>query len=1237
MDVNDQSQLVPKYFMLFRGEIMKNLTQETTAVPYSSRTYRDYYIPAIDQQLLQEHFGGLKLVVGPTGLGKTYAIRLTIQELRQRRVDKRCIYTTHRHMLLEEMEQDLRKSGIASVYLKSNKDMVSAFVDLPGLAGFLTYLDSSSVNFFEGTTLKKEKVQKAIDTIRSLSKIDHSRLPQVVSRDIDRQLSVRCGEFIRIFESGLRSLKKENESAHYKLLLKHFIWQLFPYIEFLYNPERPVLLVTVSKLLHGFFDGEHKQRITSLKDNVIFMDEFEIQEGVMLSFLCEDNGINNNFEFVRLFYNEMTSQQQLNYLDPNPNERQERNEAKETITKILDQLSQECVQGGYNYPTIARFRMNRHDFTNTDTITVFQSNHIIQTTPFFLVDEGNAWRIVKPRSAHTLSSYRLLYIVSRTTDDILEFFAELWANGLESEWREWIDHCYNKRNDNVSGAYQKIIGKYGVFKRPIKFQKLLHASLIRKSIYYKGFNLYKLTTDKYKATSPDEVQIQQKSLHITPEYLLWQLCGSNLVFGISATGDLPRYVKAFDLKWLEDNCHFLPINDQDRALITQMKEDKRQSRNYDIRFDVATFLPESHRLNRFLKALKLSNFFEGKNQGSIRSRCNIVNRFLETARWVTHDSQNQAHLLFVNSFRFIKKVLDKKREMHDSKEDDLTQYLVVKKGNEEQEYRMTIDGKPCYVVLLNAKKSREDDPKPFQSDPLNGKLILVTQYETAANGVNLEWTDDPSNPKSKYDFQGIHLLEGKHYYFNTSQSKDEAGTLPADEQALDNEKMFIWQAWKLAEGRQISPRKFKNYLKTWQIGRFNARVYKKTPDYLLNQVALFHQAFGRVDRKRNSTHITDVRLADTSSVGKSDDSVFQLLARYLSERGAIGKLREEREVYTSDLILKIHEAITKASKQRQLYHQFYREDISDKQSRSRERIQEFLHLIEQMKQGAYSEEEAAAIKKLWHDVREAMLQQDYQFTDKVVLPKKGIKIDFQRDFVHKTAYLQGDGKLYLDCGPNPTTIFRDASPDTQEFNLNWAYRRFAENRTIRLYFDTRNYQLRYCETIPGYIFTPHAIQAILAGAVGEVALQALLEEERILLEEPNHHDSALFEEFDLKVKHKPIYLDAKSFSQETIYRMNAQSDDPDYNPNLNGPHLLQKAQEKWQRIVHHTGEANAKLVIINLQVDGERSNEYWNGQLNRVRTFQESAITIIQGALKASQPDQLRSEFKTWLNEVNNF
>lgn len=74
-----------------------------TVEQQSNTTYQDYYMRAINQQLQADDFGGLKLMVGPTGLGKTYAIPFVIQELRQRGVDKGCIYSTHRHILLEEL------------------------------------------------------------------------------------------------------------------------------------------------------------------------------------------------------------------------------------------------------------------------------------------------------------------------------------------------------------------------------------------------------------------------------------------------------------------------------------------------------------------------------------------------------------------------------------------------------------------------------------------------------------------------------------------------------------------------------------------------------------------------------------------------------------------------------------------------------------------------------------------------------------------------------------------------------------------------------------------------------------------------------------------------------------------------------------------------------------------------------------------------------------------------------
>ena len=37
-------------------------------------SYQDYYWPVIEQQLRAEQFGGLKPVVGPTGIGKTSPI-----------------------------------------------------------------------------------------------------------------------------------------------------------------------------------------------------------------------------------------------------------------------------------------------------------------------------------------------------------------------------------------------------------------------------------------------------------------------------------------------------------------------------------------------------------------------------------------------------------------------------------------------------------------------------------------------------------------------------------------------------------------------------------------------------------------------------------------------------------------------------------------------------------------------------------------------------------------------------------------------------------------------------------------------------------------------------------------------------------------------------------------------------------------------------------------------------------
>lgn len=1200
--------------------------------------YQDYYLRPINQLLRAETFGGFKLVVGPTGIGKTYAIPRTIYYLRQRAdFDKRCIYVAHRHILLEEMKRDLDVLNIPSVYLKRNRHLVYDFVSEPGLSAFLAELDV--IKFFGDKRLSE--VDSLVRSIgRTRRDMAQGGLSGETKDDLGKRLDQKCAKLIHLFEHGLRHVGL----ATYDRLVQHeMIWRLFPYIAFLYSEDSPVLLVTIDKLLRGFFDSKRQQRITSLRNNIIFFDEFEIQEGAILKYLCEDDGIRNNFEFVSLFYNEMASERESGHLAPNSGI-EERDAARERIVKILDRIQQECEAGGYRFPAITRFTLSesedkqkkkrkKDEEASQSRLMVFQSNHIVQTYPFYLLDEGRAWRITRQRSKQALSSGKLLYLMARAADDILEFFASLWANGQEDEWREWIALCYNKRNDNLRGAYHDIITRYGMLRRPMKFLKLRNPDQIRNSIYYTGFSQYVLTRGRYAVTLPDEVDMHQKTMHITPEYLIWQLCQSNLLFGISATGDLPRYVKTFDLQWLQDNCNYLPIDNEDRMLIAQMKARKAGTRNYEVRFDLAGLLPHSHPLNNFLDGLVTEGFFGEAGQIAIAARRSIVSRFLETLRWAVLTSQNKAHLVFVNSIKYILACLERKLAMSELGYDDLTQYLEVGRpvgdGSPHalmQEYRLTIEGRPVYVVLLNAEKARNLSLTTFPCDPQHGPLVVVTQYQTAATGVNLDWTDETGQ---RCDFQGIHLLEGKHFYFEQQQPEESGDS----ESTVDAEKMFIWQAWKLAEGRQISQRELRHYLDNWEnhINIFNSTVYKRTTDYLLNQVALFDQAFGRVDRKSNSTHTTEVRLAHSSGADNSEDSPFQLLARYLDEEGAIGQVRDERIPYTSDLILNIHEAVRARSRRQRLSNQFYREDISRKQDRSRARVEELLNLIEEMKRGAYTDEQAQVIKGLWLGIREAVLSQDYQYVGEF----EEVKVDFQRDFVHSTAYLLPNDKLYLDV--DQTTIFKEVSIDTHDFSLNWPYRSLARNDTIRRFFDTRNWQLRYYHTTPNYILVPYVLQAILAGAVGEAALEALLEQAGVELEAPYTHDTFLFETFDLKTKEKPIYLDAKSFSRATIYRMNARPDDPDYNPYLNGPSLLEKAQEKWQRIVTCTGEKNTKFVIVNLQVDGWRRNEYWDEQLTSVKTFQKSAITIIQGALDPASPNTLRPQFQEWLTDVQKF
>ena len=98
------------------------------------------------------------------------------------------------------------------------------------------------------------------------------------------------------------------------------------------------------------------------------------------------------------------------------------------------------------------------------------------------------------------------------------------------------------------------------------------------------------------------------------------------------------------------------------------------------------------------------------------------------------------------------------------------------------------------------------------------------------------------------DFQGIHLLEPQHFWFDDSKDFSDY---------KNNEKQALWYLWKLKDAGQIdtgqinlclSARDTKASYKI-NISKINNLYKEKADEKVLNAIALYHQALGRIERK----------------------------------------------------------------------------------------------------------------------------------------------------------------------------------------------------------------------------------------------------------------------------------------------------------------------------------------------------------------------------------------------------
>src|SRR5258708_23642296 len=134
----------------------------------------------------------------------------------------------------------------------------------------------------------------------------------------------------------------------------------------------------------------------------------------------------------------------------------------------------------------------------------------------------------------------------------------------------------------------------------------------RESVLEGGYSLYDIK-DLQQITDREEVEVHHYGMSLTPEAILYALAQHNLVFGLSATVDIPRQVHNFDLDWLRQKGILIVVDEEDRALVRQLNQEKAEARGNSVHLEVlqGLDLTDQHQqqLEQFVQAVSTEEDF----------------------------------------------------------------------------------------------------------------------------------------------------------------------------------------------------------------------------------------------------------------------------------------------------------------------------------------------------------------------------------------------------------------------------------------------------------------------------------------------------------------------------------------------------------------------------------------------------------------------------------------------------
>jgi hypothetical protein len=1144
--------------------------------------YAEYYQRAIEQQQ-----NGIKLVLGPTGLGKSSRIPDVVKN----NLTHKFIYLANRKQLLQEMATRLEKEHISYVLLQRDLEVVQIMLQTQ-------YEDFEKIladpRFVKALREAKQKYHlKTLESvaIRRACKqvLEITGRGELLPDWLEKQANTQAHIVLQAFRFVLLITRdKEEKSPSYNWFVNHpVVTTLFPAIAFRRKPEIRIMLVTLQKAYYGFFDGAQTRSLTDLsaeKQLILFWDEFDFLESDLVQLICRVPQISDPFDFVAHFYRAMAHHKLPRQEFPLSDELRERIKA---IVRVVDEIKDKL-----NYPDINQFTLTRSLATKMMP-SIFRTNHAISSKPLFIHQTDRSYQLeLKKSDKNWINAAWYFNRIGLATTLIVALFKELQRENENVYW-ELMRQCF--RNTDF---FDQVIS----IPRLPRHQSSQHTSQ-RDGLLRSGYGLYEIN-DLQQRTDDEEVEVIFYQMLQTPENLLFILAQKYLIFALSATADLHRCIHHFDLNWLENRGLLLPITNEDRHDIQQLSEEKARLRKHQMSVTQIDTLnpvdPYQATLENFLHTVTHNDEFD-EDTGGYRSQ--RLHRFFAAFLWLLQNGGKQPRdLLFFNSFRQIRLLFT----TFASQAQDAGVYVVepLDKNPWFQAFSLLLQQKRAMVIFFNAElatqiRQNPDAEKAFAQlfwteDP----VIVVTQYLSAGNGVNLQYTNEEGG--KELDFTHIGLLEDPYYFFTKPDPVEQDL-----EEIFAGYKENIWYQAKLFFSHLISEERFHKVLETIRRPAAWNQQYRTgstAKDSLFNRLAIFIQALGRVERSWDET---------SPQVALLCPDVFRVFQAFLHKNHEM--VREQREPFASANLKSVLREIAQQTQHfEEVAQQTYDGLLGAKNQKCKAAIHQLVYRLEHVRSAGKD----LQARRDWEHLRRAVLSHDFQ-----------AEIVRQYECSTSSPYFHR-GKLNIteDLDIYPLEVLL---PECTLLKLDTVYAIIAENFIIQEHFYRQGFEVKFDH--PGNsFFTPYCLQAILAGAIGEEAIFALLTEQKIPIEAL---PDALFEIVDQRVTGKPWFIDCKNYSDYTLDRFSVPSGDPLWHPSLNDVTFKSNAQAKLRKLIQHSGP-ESKIMYINLVSLAERPLGYYTSTFQPVSRFEDAQIILVQGALDRLTPNFYHTAFNHFLTDM---